>query len=259
MFSLILIFVAVSSFSYYWHFRRSRRRFYELAAKIPGPFDWPLIGSIHLGFGQSATGICEYMLQFLHTVPTPMRAWLGPHLFMVFDDPEHLAVILNSQHCLRKSFFYKFFGLRDGLLTAEPHLWRKLRRHLNPSFSLSNLQSFIPTFNEKSNILAKRLEPFLDKGEFNILPFMGELSLSISTVTTLGLDLDKDTSECRKNYKENADHLFTLRWSRIYKAWFHLDFIYKLSTTWREEKARSKVFEQMSKKVKIISVVLNYI
>ncbi|XP_053691293.1 cytochrome P450 4C1-like [Sabethes cyaneus] len=249
MFASVLAFTAIVLITCYCLYRRSRRRLYELAAKLPGPFDLPVIGSIHLGFRRGPTEIINYLIQFLHTVKTPMRAWVGPFLFVAIDQPEHLAIIMNSQDCIKRSYVYQFFGIQQGLFNASPELWRKLRKQLNPSFSIANSKSFVPTFNEKADKLVAKLECKIGPEMFDIFHMAGDYSLSSAMVNALGIDLDSDNGEYKKRYLRNAERMFTLMWTRIYKAWLHPDFIYKLTAAYREEKACYKMFQEMSRKV----------
>ncbi|XP_058823449.1 cytochrome P450 4C1-like [Topomyia yanbarensis] len=249
MLAVLLTLITVVVLTYYYYFRRSRKRFYELAAKLPGPFDLPLIGSIHVGFRRGPTEIFDYLLQYLHTVPTPMRAWLGPFLFIFIDQPEHLAVVMNSQDCLKRSYVYQFFRNEKGLFNAPPELWRKLRKQLTPSFAVTSLRSFVPTFNKKADLLVKNMECLVGQDSFDMFNKVGEYALGTSAINSLGLDLDNDTSDFKKRYLENAEKMFTLMWSRIYKAWLQPEFIYKLTSSYREEMERLDMFRGLSKKV----------
>ncbi|XP_001866351.2 probable cytochrome P450 313a4 [Culex quinquefasciatus] len=248
MLTVLLVAMGILVCTWYYFFRRSRRRLYELAAKIPGPFDWPLIGSIHIGIGRGPTTILPYFLQFLHVVPTPMRAWFGPLLIVVIDNPEHLAVILNSQDCVKRSYVYRFLGFEKGLFNAPPDVWRKQRKLLNPSFSNAVVKRFVPTFNAKADKLAESLLALAGTGQFNMVEKAGEYTVSTTMVNSIGLDLDEDNSDYKKRYLENADKMQTLKFTRIYKAWLHPDFIYKLTPSYREEMKRVQMFQEMSRK-----------
>ncbi|XP_058448757.1 uncharacterized protein LOC131428729 [Malaya genurostris] len=244
-----LVFITVTLVAYYYlNFRRSRKRFYELAAKIPGPFDWPLIGSIHLGIGRGPTEMMQYISRFLHTVSTPARAWAGPTLFVALHQPEHLAVVLNSPSCINRPYVYDFFRIEKGLIAASGDLWRKLRKPLNASFTISNLRSFVSTFNEKADLLGDVLEEMIGQGPFDVFPIAGEYALA--TAKNLGFDLDDESRAYRKRYLENAERMFTLMFTRIYKAWLHPDFLYKLTSGYREEVQRYSMFREMSVKVR---------
>lgn len=45
------------------------------------------------------------------------------------------------------------------------HIWKPLRKLLNPTFSHKILSSFIPIFNEKIKIMADNLEPLIYRTE----------------------------------------------------------------------------------------------
>ncbi|XP_039435529.1 probable cytochrome P450 313a4 [Culex pipiens pallens] len=249
MFKILLAIAGFFLLVWYYLFRRSRRRMYELAAKIPGPLDWPLIGAIHIGIGRGPTEIFNYLFQYMHTLRSPIRAWFGHLLVILIDEPEHLAVILNSQDCLKKSYVYRFVGFEKGLFNAPPELWRVLRKQLNTSFSNAATKSFVPVFNEKSDNLVSNLRHHVGRGQFDFLAIAGEYSLSTSSVNALGLDLDNDQSDYKKRYLENGEKMFTLKFTRIYKAWLHPQSIYKWTASYREEIRRLKFFQNMSRNI----------
>lgn len=55
--------------------------------------------------------------------------------------------------------------------------WKPLRKLLNPIFNLRTLQSFIPIFNEKTEIFVKDLMNEVGKPAFNILPHAADCTL----------------------------------------------------------------------------------
>lgn len=201
----LLIYLVVLLLAYYYFFRRSRKSLYELAAKLPGPFDWPIIGSIHVGFGRGPAEICDYLMQFIHKIPSLMRGWVGPYLFIAVSDPEHLATILNSQDCVKKSYVYKCLRFDKNLLNAPPDLWRKLRKQLNPAFSMGASRTFVPVFNEKADTLVESLSGSVGRESFDLLPAVAGFTLSTTTINTLGLDLDNETGDYKERYSENAE------------------------------------------------------
>lgn len=190
---------------YYYFFRRSRKSLYDLAAKLPGPFDWPVIGSIHVGIGRGPEEICNYLMQFIHTIPSLMRGWIGPYLFIAVSDPEHVAMILNSQDCVKKSYVYKCLRFDRNLLNAPPDLWRKLRKQLNPAFSMGASRTFVPVFNEKADMLVELLSASVGRRTFDILPPVAGFTLSTTTINTLGFDMDNETGDYKERYYENAE------------------------------------------------------
>lgn len=208
MIELFLVFFTCCSVAYYYlTFRRSRKRLYELAARIPGPFDWPIIGSLHLGVGVTKSrDIFEYMTQFLHKLELPTRAWLGPFLVVAFDHPEHVAVILNSTHCIRRSFMYRFFRFDKGLLmTPDPQHWKQLRKRLNSSFSPLVLKNFAPAFNECADKLVTSLDKYVDQGTFDLLPKVSEFTITATLLNLFKVDLRAGDNEFKEKFAVNAE------------------------------------------------------
>ncbi|XP_058823454.1 probable cytochrome P450 313a4 [Topomyia yanbarensis] len=247
MFELLLVFFTLYTLTYYYlSYRPSRKRVYELATKIPGPFDWPLIGSVHLSITAGSRQIFDYLLQFLHTTRTPIRAWIGPFLFVFFDKPEHLEVILNSQNCVSKSYVHRFFRFEKGLLNCAPDLWRVLRKRLNPSFSSTIINNFVPAFSDQADKLVQYLEPFVDRKAMDLLPKVSSYTLSAALLNLFGVNVRVNDTEYIEQFADNAEKMWLLMWDRIYKPWFYLDFAYKLSPNYKKEKKRIHQLQQLS-------------
>ncbi|XP_055541948.1 cytochrome P450 4C1-like [Wyeomyia smithii] len=249
MADLLLICSIFFACVYYFTYHRSRKRLYELAAKIPGPFDWPLIGSVHLGIRYKPQELFDYMLQHLHTIETPVRAWLGPTLFVFFDRPEHIAVILNSPSCVKRSYYYKFFRFEKGLLSAEPQLWRLLRKRLNPSFSSTIINQFVPIFNKRADKLVQTLDKFVGREAFDMLPKASSYTLSSTLLTLLGANVRVDNNDYLEQFADNSMKMFLLMWRRIYKPWIHLDFTYQLTSNFRKEQNHLRKLRDLSYEV----------
>ncbi|XP_058823453.1 probable cytochrome P450 313a4 [Topomyia yanbarensis] len=247
MFELLFIFITTSTlFYYYLSYRRSRKRLYELAAQIPGPFDWPLIGSAYLGITVGPTKMCDFLVQMLHTLSSPLRAWIGPLLFVFFDKPEHLEVILNSQSCVSKSYVHRFFRFEYGLLHCAPELWRVLRKRLNPSFSSTTIKNFVPTFNVQADKLVQYFEAFVDREAIDLLPKVSSYTLSAALLNLFGVNVRVNDTEYIEQFAENAEKMWLLMFDRIYKPWYYPDFAYKLTPSYRKEKKRIHKLQQLS-------------
>ncbi|EDS43229.1 cytochrome P450 4A6 [Culex quinquefasciatus] len=252
MIELFLVFFTCCSVAYYYlTFRRSRKRLYELAARIPGPFDWPIIGSLYLGVGVTKSrDIFEYMTQFLHKLELPARAWLGPFLVVAFDHPEHVAVVLNSTQCIRRSFMYRFFRFDRGLLmTPDPQHWKLLRKRLNSSFSPLVLKNFAPAFNECADKLVTSLDKYVDQGTFDLLPKVSEFTITATLLNLFKVDLRAGDNEFKEKFAVNAEKLWTLVWRRIYQPWLHLDFFYQFTDRFQEEKQRIRMIRDFTHEI----------
>ena len=121
--------------------------------------------------------------------PSPSKFWVGYFCVVLIDEPEDLQIVLNSQDAIEKSFLYKILN-EHGLLVDGGDLWRRHRKHLNPAFYPTILQSFLPIFNNKSRILMKVLANHLNKDEFDVYHSISGCTLEALLSTSMGLEKD---------------------------------------------------------------------
>ncbi|XP_052890963.1 probable cytochrome P450 313a4 [Anopheles moucheti] len=246
---IVLVFIGVFAIVYYINFRRSRKRLYELAERIPGPFDYPLIGSTLLTIGKDPLELVAHLMELMHHLPSPMRAWLGPYLLVVIDRPDMVQDILSSPDCVQKPFMYDFFRLSKGLFGAPADVWRKHRKLLNTSFSPAVLKSFVPILNAKADWFSRELSENVSSESFDVHTLLARYTLITISSTTLGADLSVEKREVLEEYSSNAIQMFTACFERIYKAWLHPEFLFRMTSAFTEEQKRFKLFKQMSQKI----------
>lgn len=63
------------------------------------------------------------------------------------------------------------------ILSPLEKVWKPHRKLLNPTFNLRILQSFIPIFNEKSNLLVNKIQDEIGKEPFDIMEYFGKCNL----------------------------------------------------------------------------------
>ncbi|KAJ8954175.1 hypothetical protein NQ318_005770, partial [Aromia moschata] len=102
-----------------WYLRLlwSRRRLYELASKMPGPFSLPLIGSA-LFFAGNVNDWFSNVMALFRTYSGLFRIWFGPKLLVIVSDPKYFEILLPN--CLQKQFMYSVAEplVGHGLVTA---------------------------------------------------------------------------------------------------------------------------------------------
>jgi cytochrome P450 len=144
------------------------------------------------------------MFDFLMSTPNdyeaPMKIWVGPELLVFANTPEILQVVLNSQHCLRKSMLYDTLIMKKGLLIVSGDMWRRHRKMLNPAFSLGILQNLVPTFDEKSMILAKNIGVEVGRKEFDVYGYVSACSLETLLKGTMETNRDIQSSPLTNKY-----------------------------------------------------------
>ena len=60
-----------------------------------------------------------------YTANRIFKGWVGPMMFVGVTHPDLIQRVLTDSSCLQKPFYYDFFGLNNGLLTAK--CWKKLK------------------------------------------------------------------------------------------------------------------------------------
>jgi cytochrome P450 len=136
------------------------------------------------------TEIFDEMLIVSKSFESPIKIWIGPELVVFADNPEILQIVLNSQNCLDKSPHYDLMLLKKGLAIGKGELWRRHRKLLNPSFSISILQQIIPSFDEKSLIFVRNLEKEVNKKEFDVHGYV--VACSMETMLKGVLEVERD-------------------------------------------------------------------
>lgn len=185
--------------TWYISFLWSRRHLYELAAKIPGPIGWPIIGIALKFVGKDPKDILKVLMNLSNDYDSLCKAWLGPICFVTVGRPEDMQMVLNSQHCIDKSILYQFFGARKGLIVSGGKLWRTHRKLLNPTFFVKVINTFIPTFNEKSKKMIEVWnQNLVGQKEFDAFKPVSLFILEALLSTTIGLNKDIQNEENNK-------------------------------------------------------------
>lgn len=58
-------------------------------------------------------------------------------------------------------------------------VWKPIRKLLNPCFNLKILQSFVPIFNEKTNLMLSNLDKEVNSGIFDISQYIFACTLDM--------------------------------------------------------------------------------
>lgn len=191
--------------AFYAKFLWSRRRLYELAAKLPGPRGLPLIGLAHKLINKDFTEIFNYIMQTTAKFSSPAKLWIGPELVISAHSPESLQVVLNSQNCLDKTPFYDVLILTKGLVIGNGQLWRHHRKVLTPAFTSQVLRQLVPTFDNKSRIFVKNLECEVGKPDFDVFHYMSACSLETLLKGTMEIDRDVQSNPLGNDYLHHIE------------------------------------------------------
>ncbi|KAJ6636720.1 Cytochrome P450 4C1 [Pseudolycoriella hygida] len=237
-----LLLIALVKFSIRKH------RIMKYVRHLPAPFEYPVIGSSINFVGRNNQQILEDALKMCAELPMPFRLWFGHHLVLFVDKPEDCQIILNAETCLDKSFVYRFLQKDVALFTAPANVWRPHRKMLNSTFNFNVLNSFIPIFNEKANLMVNNMRKELGKKEFDVSTYLFACTLDMVCGTTLGYNVGV---QCGKNqdYLEGIEKSLTMIAQRIVNVLHHFDFIYKRTKTYKIERQYLDIAESLPNRI----------
>ncbi|KAH8383501.1 hypothetical protein KR009_008941 [Drosophila setifemur] len=210
------------------YFLWSRRRFYLLTLKIPGPLGYPILGMAHWLWNRE--DILNAFAIFLEKHGPTIFSWLGPIPFMIVSDPQVVQDIFTSPHCINKGIIYKAVddGAGIGLFSLTDPRWSLHRKLLNPAFSHKMLLSFLPIFNQETGLLLDQLKPLQDDGEKNLIPLLQRFALGIATQTTMGRNVK--SAECFRsnNLLERYQCMLETMTDMCFSPWLNSKWIRQL-------------------------------
>nr|UZE89834.1 cytochrome P450 CYP4XH1 [Chrysoperla zastrowi sillemi] len=218
----------------YIEYRWKNRRFFKLAAKFNGPDPLPFIGNAHMFSGTSEDVFKQILDHFYnYNDKGPSRFWLGNQLYVVITKPQHMKAVLTNPNALQKSYVYSFINtwLGTGLFSAPVTIWKHHRKIIMPSFNQKILDTFISIFQERSNVLAKKLE--CETGYFDIFPYVSRCTLDSICESALGITVNS-LEDSNEKYVECATRVLDIVNTRMLKVWLHPDFIFKRTKLYRE-------------------------
>lgn len=186
--SMFYMLVIPAVILWYTYWRMSRRKLYEMAAKLPGPPGLPLIGNA-LEFTGSSNDIFRkiYGKSMSFEKEGIVKMWIGPRLAVFLFDPRDVELILSSHVHIDKALEYKLFEpwLGNGLLISTGQKWRSHRKLIAPTFHLNVLKSFIDLFNANSKSVVDKLKK--EAGTFDCHDYMSETTVEILLETAMGV------------------------------------------------------------------------
>lgn len=113
---LFLLLAICSLIKYIWHVRFMESPVKKLKTIKPW---YPLIGNATLFMGKKLEDVMLELIQIVSENGTPLKAQIGPAIFVVLDNPEDMKSVLMSSHCLDKPYIYDFTNTPLGLLAQR--------------------------------------------------------------------------------------------------------------------------------------------
>ncbi|CAH0560444.1 unnamed protein product [Brassicogethes aeneus] len=241
-----LLIPALALWYVYWNV--SRKRFYQLAEKIPGPKGYPLIGNA-LELVGKAPAIFKSVYKKSFEYGDVIKLWVGPKLLVFLMDPSDAEIILNSHVHIDKSPEYRFFKpwLGNGLLISTGEKWRAHRKLIAPTFHLNVLKSFIDLFNANSRDTVQKLKKELGK-EFDCHDYMSEATVEILLETAMGVS-KKTQDQSGFDYAMAVMKMCDIIHLRHTKFWLRPDMIFNFTKYGNVQEKLINTIHSLTRKV----------
>nr|AIW80012.1 cytochrome P450 CYP417A3 [Nilaparvata lugens] len=200
-----------------------------MISKIPGPPTLPIIGNIHLFFGADIKGLINIQDKLFKTYGTILRVWIGPHLWINLAEPKYIHALLSSEHGTNKDSSSQFYKSQsDGIFIASGKKWKTLRKIINPTFHQKILETYLITFNEKSDILVKQLDKKVDEPIFDIGDYTAKCTLDFLCGTLMGVKSGVQY-EKHNNFSKNVTESIKIIQQRFYKLHYQPEWVFRFS------------------------------
>ncbi|XP_063541272.1 cytochrome P450 4c3-like [Cydia strobilella] len=222
-------------------FRYRRRRMYELASRLPGVGELPLIGSAHKFIGST-----EDIMSSLKDVSYAAiekggitRVWLGPILYFVSVDPVDLEMVMRT--CMEKDDLHRFTRpvIGYGSVFAPVSIWRPRRKILQPAFKPKIVESFVRVFAEQSMKLAHKLGEAGGR-KVKLLPYIGAYTLDSSCETTLGVKVNAQDDDMSPFLVEMG-RVTRVVAERVFHLWLQPEWLFRCFPLYREQRTGCEV------------------
>uniref|UniRef100_A0A1W7R8W6 Putative cytochrome n=1 Tax=Aedes albopictus TaxID=7160 RepID=A0A1W7R8W6_AEDAL len=231
MWIVILAFIAILSLAVIWSI--VEKNSYPQTIGVAEPW-YPLIGNGLLFLGQ--TDVKKFQnVQKVFSAATEdlVRVYLGPKIIFLTSDVNMAQTIMTN--CMEKPYLYEFLNLKKGLFAAKLPLWKGQRKALNPAFNMKILESFVPTFCVVTKNMLQRLDAIPAGETINIMEHLSRCTLEMLCATTFEFDVN-DFAKVDEMLN-NMEWFFYYAAKRMLKFQYHLDFIYRWTKDYREQKS----------------------
>ncbi|PIK50796.1 putative cytochrome P450 4V2 [Apostichopus japonicus] len=176
--------------------------------------------------------------------------WMGPVPIITTGCTRDIEKILGSSKQLDKGFFYRMLRpwLGNGLLLNKGQSWHHRRKLLTPSFHFTILTSFVDIFNEKAQILAKKLSDLAGSKPVDIFPLVTNCTLDVICGTAMGIDIGAQKGN-NSEYCQAIIEMSDVIQERQKYPWLWIDAIYNLLPNGRKHKRYLEILHGMTQSV----------
>nr|CAX94850.1 CYP4M25 protein [Cnaphalocrocis medinalis] len=242
---LLIILVTVCILHFIFNHNEAAR----ILKKIPGPKDVFLVGNAG-DINVDPVALFKLRNKYAKEFNGIYRIWIYPLGIVNIYNPEDIEIVTSTNKHSDKSIIYKFLKpwLNDGLLVSKGTKWHERRKILTPTFHFNILRQFCTIMEENSSRLVNKLDTVLGQ-PVDVTPIITEYTLSTICETAMGTQLNKETTECGKSYKEAIYAVGDVLVNRFTNLRYYSDTYFNLSSLGRKQKKHLKTVHYFTKKV----------
>lgn len=234
--SVFLMTIAIVSFLVFcW----TKRRLWELAAKLPGPRPIPLVGNLLTFAGCDLIQFFQRIIEMVDKHGSIFKLWIGQDLFVLLSNPVALEKILGNKNFIRRTGYVTKVGkpfFRNGLLMSDGDTWRIHRKIISSTFHNNVLDQFVENFTKNSAILVSKMRNNCNETAFNIYPLISLCTLDVICETAMGTTVNAQLDDDGK-YVRNVLRSLQLLSERFMRPWLSIDWIFNLTRLGKEQAA----------------------
>ena len=195
-FENFILFLLVVLLTYFLEFRWKRKRLYELAKNLPGHDGLSIFESIKLAAKISRKDYIPVMSSFIKNEAPITKLWLANYFTILTKDPDFIHKVFNCAETYNKpKVFYQVFFMDHALTPLGGDAHRKHRKILNKAFTPAILQKLPEVFDEKAKKILAKMEEKVGCGEFDLMDYVGALSLESFGRINLNYEIEYFKSE----------------------------------------------------------------
>ncbi|KAI5633498.1 cytochrome p450 domain-containing protein [Phthorimaea operculella] len=217
-----------------------RRRMRELAACMPGPPGWPILGNALIFMAKPDDFLKIVMEELMVKYGEYFRLWLGSELLVCVKNPSDIRLLLTSNKINLKGPMYEhmkvFVG--PGVLSEGGPIWRSHRKIAAPSFNRRAIQKHSKVFNESAKEFAEVLTKKRPEETFNV--YHDAVKSTTMSVCQAIIGLSKEESKNIKSMDKIVGHtqeMYDFLFTNMTHWWYHIPFVY-----WLFRKTRERYF-----------------
>jgi cytochrome P450 len=217
----------------------TKRRLWELAARLPGPTPVPLLGNLLTFAGCDLIQFFKMVVQLVEKHGSIFRLWIGQDLFVLLSDPVAVEKVLGNKHFIRRTGYVTKVGkpfFRNGLLMSDGDTWRTHRKIIQSTFHNNVLDQFVENFAKNSGILVDKMSDCCSGGPLDVYPLISLCTLDVICETAMGTTVNAQL-DYDGEYVQNVLKSLQLLSERFMRPWLSVDWIFNLTQLGREQAA----------------------